>query len=129
MNVHYQDYLRQWRLWLSLLKYIGFDNEEEYKQLFKKLVNNCGINKNNSTPFNPQSNGIVEKVNLTLNDVLITAEIDGRELDDKDPRGLFLSSAAYAIRSNFHATLKSTLGQVVFGRDMVLPINFMADWG
>jgi hypothetical protein len=31
--------------------------------------------------------------------------------------------------STFHTTLKVTLGQLVFGRDMVLPINFMADWG
>jgi hypothetical protein len=50
-------------------------------------------------------------------------------MDDKDPRGPFISSAAYAIRSKFHTTLKATPGQLVFGRDMVLPIKFMADWG
>jgi hypothetical protein len=59
----------------------------------------------------------------------LTAEIDGRDLDDKDPWGPFLSSDAYAIRSTFHTTLKATPGQLVFGRDRVLPINFMADWG
>jgi hypothetical protein len=64
-----------------------------------------------------------------LNVALQTAEIDGRELDDKDPWGAFLSSAAYAIHSTFHTILKATPGQLVFGRDMVLPINFMADWG
>jgi hypothetical protein len=60
---------------------------------------------------------------------LRTAEIDGREMDEKDPLGPFLASAAYAIRSKFHTTLKATPGQLVFGRDMVLPIKFMADWG
>jgi hypothetical protein len=60
---------------------------------------------------------------------LRTAEIDGREMDEKDPWGPFLSSAAYAIRSTFHTTLKATPAQLVFGRDMVLPIKFMADWG
>jgi hypothetical protein len=55
--------------------------------------------------------------------------VDGTELDEKDPWGPFLSSAAYAIRSTFHTTLKSTPGQLVFGRNMVLPITFMADWG
>jgi hypothetical protein len=34
----------------------------------------------------------------------MTAEVDGRELDDKDPWGEFLSSAAYAIISTFHTT-------------------------
>jgi hypothetical protein len=80
-------------------------------------------------PFNPQSNGIIERVHLTLNDSLRTAEIDGMEMDEKDPWGPFLSSAAYAIHSTFHTTLKATPGQLVFGRDTVLPIKFMADWG
>jgi hypothetical protein len=50
-------------------------------------------------------------------------------MDEKDPWGPFLSSAAYEIRITFHTTLKATPGQLVFGRDMVLPIQFMADWG
>jgi hypothetical protein len=37
-----------------------------------------------------------------------TAEIDGREIDEKDAWGPFLSSAAIAIRSTFHTTLKAT---------------------
>jgi hypothetical protein len=52
-----------------------------------------------------------------------------REMDEKDPWGPFLASAEYAIRSTFHTTLKATPGQLVFGRDMVLTIKFMADWG
>jgi hypothetical protein len=95
----------------------------------EELVNKYGINKKNNTPFNPQSNGIIERVHLTPNDALRTVEIDCREMDKKDPWGPFLSSAAYAIRSTFHTTLKATPGQLVFGRDMVLPIKFMADWG
>jgi hypothetical protein len=74
-------------------------------------------------------NGIIERVHLTLNDALRTAEVYGKEMDEKDPWGPFLSSAAYAIRSTFHTTLKATPGQLVFGRDMVLPITCVADWG
>jgi hypothetical protein len=80
-------------------------------------------------PFNPQFNGIIKRVHLTLNDSLRTSEIDGREMDEKGPWGPFLSSAAYAIRSTFHTTLKATQCQLLFGRDMVLPIKLMADWG
>jgi hypothetical protein len=50
-------------------------------------------------------------------------------MDEKYPWGPFLSSAAYAIRRTFYTTLKATPGQLVFGRDMLLPIKFMADWG
>jgi hypothetical protein len=58
-----------------------------------------------------------------------TAEVDGRELDEKDPWGPCLSFDAYVLRSTFHTTLKATPGQLVFGRDMVLPITFVVDWG
>jgi hypothetical protein len=50
-------------------------------------------------------------------------------MDEKDPWGTFLASAAYAILSTFHTTLKATPGQLVFGRDMVMPIKWMEDWG
>jgi hypothetical protein len=83
-------------------EYIGFYNGGEYKNIFEELVNNYGIKKKNSIPFNPQSNGITERVHLTLNDALRPAKIDGTELDDKDQWGPFLSSVAYAIRSTFH---------------------------
>jgi hypothetical protein len=65
----------------------------------------------------------------TLNDALRTAEVYGRELDEQDPWGPCLSSSAYAIPSTFHTTLKATPGQLVFGRDMVITITFVADWG
>jgi hypothetical protein len=68
-------------------------------------------------------------VHLTLNDSLMTDEVDGKEVDEKDPWGPFLAYDAYAIRITFHTTFKATPGQLVFGRDMVLPIKFMADWG
>jgi hypothetical protein len=78
--------------WLSINprpEYIGFDNGGEYKNVFEELVNNYGIKKNNSTQFNPQSNGIIERVHLMLNDALMTAEVDGREMDERDPWGPF----------------------------------------
>jgi hypothetical protein len=48
-------------------------------------------------------------------------------LYERDPRGTFFSSVVYANHGTFHTTLKSTPGKLVFGRDMVLPINFVAD--
>jgi hypothetical protein len=58
-------------VWLSRYlrpEYIGFDNGGEHKNVFEELVNNYGIKKKNSTPFNPQSNGIIDREHLTLND-------------------------------------------------------------
>jgi hypothetical protein len=59
----------------------------------------------------------------------MTVEIDGKEMDEKYPWGPLLSSAAYEIRGTFNTKLKATPGQLVFGRDMDLPIKSMTDWG
>ena len=40
----------------------------------------------------------------------------------------FLTACAYALRCTYHTTLKATPGQLVFGRDMILPVKFNADW-
>jgi len=39
-----------------------------------------------------------------------------------------LSAVGFAIRSTYHTTLQSTPGQLVFGRDMIFPIQHLADW-
>jgi hypothetical protein len=53
----------------------------------------------------------------------MNARVDGRELDERDTWGPFLSSAAYAIWSTSHTILKATPGKLVFGRDMILSIH------
>ena len=57
-----------------------------------------------------------------------TFEFEEKELDTNDPWGYFLSAAAWAIRSTVHTTLDATPGQLVFGRDMRLPIQIKTDW-
>jgi hypothetical protein len=68
-------------------------------------------------------------VHSTINDALMTAEVDGRGLDERNLGGPFLSPAAYAIHITVHTTLKATPDQLVFGRDMILPIKFFVGWG
>jgi len=55
-------------------------------------------------------------------------ELDQKELDERKPWTSILADAAWAIRSTYHTVLDATPGQIVFGRDMVLPIQFKADW-
>ena len=92
------------------------------------MVNNYGIKPKPITTYNSQSNGIIERVHLVLADALRTAELDGTELDEDDPFGSYLASAAYAIRSTYHTTLKGTPAQLVYGRDMIFPLQHQVDW-
>jgi hypothetical protein len=118
-------------IWLSRYprpEYLGFDGGSEFKSVFEEMRKNYGMKKKQSTPYNPQSNGIIERVHQVLNDAIRTFELSKEELDKNDPFSSFLSAAAFAIRSTYHTTLGASPGQLVFGRDMILPIKFKAQW-
>ena len=117
--------------WLSRCPrptYIGFDNGGENKGMFDVLMRNYGMIRKATTKYNPQSNGIVERVHAVLNDILRTFELEERELYEADPWTEFLSAAAFAIRATYHTTLDAAPVQLVFGRDMILPISIRANW-
>ena len=107
---------------------IGFDNGGEFKSVFRELCDNMGLKKKPSLSYNPQSNGIIERVHQVLGNILRTMELEEEELDKKQPFEPFLSAAAYAIRSTYHTTLEATPAELVFGRNMLLPVQFKADW-
>jgi hypothetical protein len=77
---------------------------------------------------NPQSNGITDRVHAVLNDILRTHCFSETEIDVEDPLTDILSSTAFAIQVSCHSTPEATPGQLVFNRDMVLPVKFNADW-
>lgn len=64
----------------------------------------------------------------TLGDMLRTYELDKQSFDDTDPWTGYLTSIAWALRSTIHTTLDTTPAELVFGRDMIMPIQFKADW-
>ena len=109
-------------------QYLGYDGGSEFKAVFNQMRLNYGMKSQQSSPYNPQANGIIERVHQVLNNCLRTYELEEQELDEHDPFGQFLAAASFAIRSTFHTTLQATPGQLVFGRDMLLPIKFKADW-
>lgn len=50
------------------------------------------------------------------------------QLDPADPWSAVLASVAYAICSTYHMTLEATPAQLVFGRDMIYPLTYIAEW-
>jgi hypothetical protein len=108
-------------------KYCGYDNGSHFKLYFKQLIDNYGLTHKSSTDYNPQSNGIIERVHQVLGNALRNFEIENRELDKQNPWDEFLSAAAFAIRSTHHTTLGASPAQLVFQRDMFLPVTYVAD--
>ena len=104
-------------MWLARYprpKECGYDNGSEFKHLFKELCQNMGIHGVPTTDYNPQANAILERAHQVLGNQLRSFELEERELTEEEEQ--------------MDTTLKATPGQLVFGRDMILPIKFQADW-
>ena len=117
--------------WLSRYPrpaYLGYDNGTAFQGVFETMRKNYGMRKKNITTYNPQANGIIERVHLVLADAIQTRKLQNEDLVPHQTFGAILSSAAFAICSTFHTTLQATPAQLVYGRDMLLPIRFKANW-
>ena len=112
-------------------KEVGFDNGKEFKWLFKELCSNFGLKEKPTTEYNPQANAILERMHQVVGNCIRTFEVTKEDILNKGAAAYepIITATAYAIRSTYHTTLQATPpGQLVFGRDMILPIQFKADW-
>ncbi len=87
-------------------------------QLFQDLCSWLQIHKTRTSGMRPQSNGGVERFNRTL-EVMLTmyCENDQRTWD------IYLPQVLMAYRSSVHAATGKTPNMMVFGRDVVLPMQ------
>eukprot|EP00957_Ditylum_brightwellii_P080919 6155499-Ditylum_brightwellii.AAC.1 len=60
--------------------------------------------------------------------MLRSHDLDNQNLDAIDPLGKYLANTAWAIRCACHTTLEAMPGQLVYSRDMILEILYVADW-
>ena len=78
---------------------------------------------------NPQANAIVERAHQMLRNLIRSFELqDNPYLDSDDPWSGILAAAVFAMCSTYHTTLRAMPGQLVFGRDMILNMQYLADW-
>ena len=99
------------------------------KEFSDMVQEDYGIKKKGITSRNPQANAILERVHLVIGNMIETFQIYGREdLDEQDPWSGILSAVMFGVRSTYHTSLEATPAQLVFGRDMILPIQHQADW-
>ena len=92
-------------------------------------VNDYGIKRKIITTRNPQANATVKCVHQMLGNLIRSFELqDNPYLDTDDPWLGILAAAAFAMCSTYHTTLRATPGQLIFGRDMILNMQYLADW-
>lgn len=107
---------------------IGCNGGGECKNVFKEMANDCGLAKAQTAAHKPQSNETVERAHLVLADVLKMHELEEQELDPQETFDKMLASAAFAMRSTHHTAPEAAPANLVFGRDMLPPIEMEANW-
>ncbi|MCO5606076.1 hypothetical protein L7F22_060263 [Adiantum nelumboides] len=86
--------------------------------LVGELMKKLGIERRHSTPYYPQCNGLVEKVNGMICKI-ITKQVVSKPKDwDKHK-----SAALWAYRTSFRTSLGYTPYHLVFGKEAILPIE------
>jgi hypothetical protein len=86
--------------------------------LLDALCNRLGVKHRLSTAYHPQTNGLVERFNRTLCEML--AKYSGEYQQDWD---IFLPSALFAYRTIWQNTTRYEPFHLTYGRDAVLPIE------
>jgi hypothetical protein len=103
-------------------------NGSEFKLHFCALFATYGIKHKPTSIKNPTANAILERIHAVFTNMLCTAKLNMAESVNASDINLFLSDAAWAIRSTRHTVLKASPGAAIFGRDMLFDILFIADW-
>lgn len=105
-----------------------FDNGTECKKDFCHIFDNYGVKHRPTTIKKTQANSILEHVHQVLGNMLHTKNLAEIDFDLEDTWDTVLSSVAYVIRSTHHSTLGASPAQLVFRRDMVIPMQYVAEW-
>ena len=78
---------------------------------------------------NPQANAMVKHVHQMLRNLIRSFKLqDNPYLNSNDLWLGILAAASFAMCSTYHTTLRAMPGQLIFGRDMILNMQYLADW-
>lgn len=89
-------------------------------ELFTEMCKKLHIDKTRNSPFHPQSSGLVERLNRTIEDML--SKFVSKHQKDWDH---YLPYIMMAYRSSVHETLGETPCFMMMGREATLPVDLL----
>ena len=106
---------------------VVFDNGTEFVgQEFQEMLESYGIKPVNTTVRNPKSNGVIERVHLTMGDMLQTMTFRGADWYQDMQRAL--DAVAWAIRTTINPNIKHSPCHLAFNQDMIFRCAVSVDW-
>ena len=88
-------------------------------RLMKSVCRLLDITKTRTTAYHPQSDGMIERYNRTLQKMLSSCVDDHQEWD------LHLQRTMFAYRTSVHSSTSNSPSLLMFGRELVLPLDIM----
>ena len=113
--------ITKWVPLFGLCDNIICDNGSGFKsKLFQNICNRLQIHMNNSTPYNPRSNGLVEVNNKLLGTMLFSM------VGDKTNEwNQYLDFVISGYNSSVHTTTRYSPNFLVFGRELIQPVDMI----
>ena len=113
-------------------KAVIFDNGKEFVgEEFQELLESYAIRAVPTTVKNPQANGVVERMHLTLADILRTMTVEVEEecpIKVNDAINTMIQSAVWSLRTTVSTVTNVSPGMAVFGRDMIFNFRMRVNW-
>ena len=109
---------------------LTYDQRKEYigHELRKSLIEDeYVITSKPSTLVNLMSNVILERIHQVIGNLVKDFNIQQTYVDKNDPHTGVLAAAAFVICSSTSRKKVYSLGQLIFDRDMILPIKHRVD--
>ena len=117
--------VEQWVCRFGAPRTIHTDQGRNFEsRLFKEVCQLLNIHKTRTTPYHPQSDGMIERFNRTLGSML-SLFVD----DNQSNWDILLPYVMMAYRSSVHSSTGFTPYKVLFGKEIVLPVDVMLDLG
>ena len=90
---------------------------------------NAGLTAKPRTLLNTMSNAVLESIRQVLVNLIQTFNMSTQTyVDQNDPWTGILAAAAFSIISTNNRQNGYSPGQLIFGRDMILPIKYRLHW-
>ena len=92
----------------------------------KMCQNKYGLKSKPITTRNPKSNAIIKQIHQTIGNIIRTFDVSN--IVKIDQRSGIIAATMFAVRATYHTTLHASPTQLVFGRDAILNIKYVAEW-
>ena len=117
--------------WLSRYlrpRRVVYDNGSEFVGYkFQELLDNYAILSVSTTVKNPRANSPVERLHLSIEDMLHNSQLFIGERWIIEQKGA-IQAVVWAIHSTINSTTNHTPGKLALGRDMIIQAKVLVDW-